>query len=98
MQDEAKEWQNLNAFLTGTATAQADSYPVRPLADHTGPNLLPAVYGRQWDWAAASTRFIEDRVPLLSGGFILVRESVKEALGNDLSLTHADLLERTIRR
>lgn len=85
-QDETKEWQNLNALVAATAACGFSQPRNFRLGDLLGQGFLPHMYEETPNLTAAISTFIAESANLLLSSSIVIRESVKEALGSDLPL------------
>ena len=61
-----------------------DTVPPPSLSDKIGKGVLPGVYDEDTDPNTAVNAFLRESVDLLANKSVYVRESVKEALGNEL--------------
>lgn len=97
-QGESKEWQNLYALLASSASCASDVPQKASLGDIAGAGQLPRLYDDVVDISAEVNTFISNSVNMLFSGSVFIRESVKEALGNELSLTLGRTLVSTMMR
>ena len=95
LQDQSKTWQNLILYLSATSgVCLYDRSLPRPpfLCQIIGRGLLPRIYDEEADPHIAIETFLRQCVDLLVSDSIHVRETAKEALGNELPLTLCGLL------
>lgn len=87
-EDESKEWQNLVSFLCATSGVCANDIAAVPnISDVVGKGILPRVYDEATDLHAQVESFLRECVDFLVSNSIYVRESIKDALGNELPLS-----------
>lgn len=92
-EDQSKTWQNLISYLCATSSScQVSSSPPPSLSHVLGKGLLPKVFDDEMDPTSTLENFLRECVDLLPSSSIHVRESVKEALGNELSIVFLQLL------
>lgn len=87
VQDETKEWLNLNALVGAVASCGIGPSDRIRLSDLVGRTVLPSVYDERLSVASAIDAYINDSANLLLSSSVVIRESVKEALGNELPLS-----------
>ena len=87
-------WQNLISFLCATSgCCSLTSVSTTTILGHiVGQGILPRVYDDDADIDHSLIDFVWQCVELLVSQSIIVRETVKEALGNELPLQHLGLL------
>lgn len=68
------------------------------LGDMIGTGQLPRIYEEALDVSEVVNTFISNSVNLLFSGSVLIRESVKDALGNELPLSLGRTLVSSIMR
>lgn len=87
-EDESKEWQNLVSFLCATSGVCTTDNTVTPnISEVVGKGILPRVYDDATDLATQVESFLRECVDFLVSNSIYVRESIKDALGNELPLS-----------
>lgn len=87
-EDESKEWQNLVSFLCATSGVGAnDSAAVPNISDVVGKGVLPRVYDEATEVSTQVESFLRECVDFLVSNSVYVRESIKDALGNELPLS-----------
>ena len=87
-------WQNLISFIcAGSNFGLPDtSAPITSLGHIIGFGLLPRIYDEDADIQPIFESFVRQCVELLVCQSPIVRETVKEALGNEMPLCHLPLL------
>lgn len=85
--DETKEWQNLNSLVAATASCGFGQPRNFRLGDLLGPGFLPQIYEESTNLHTTVSTFISDSANLLLSSSVIIRESVKEALGSELPLS-----------
>lgn len=87
-EEESKEWQNLIAFLCATSNVCFHDMSLPPnITEVVGKGVLPRVYDEATDAHSAVESFLRQCVDFLVSSSIHVRESIKDALGNELPLS-----------
>ncbi|CAK9779949.1 putative ras GTPase activator [Cutaneotrichosporon oleaginosum] len=87
-EDESKEWQNLVSFLCATSgVCASDTAAIPNISDVVGKGVLPRVYDEATDLPAQVESLLRECVDFLVSNSIYVRESIKDALGNELPLS-----------
>jgi len=77
----------LNALLASTAFCAIDNSQKTSLGELVGTGQLPRIYDEALDVSEVVNTFISTSVNMLFSGSVLIRESVKDALGNELPLS-----------
>ena len=73
--------------MASTASCAIDTAQKTSLGDLIGMGQLPRIYDEALDVSEVVNTFISSSVNMLFSGSVLIRESVKDALGNELPLS-----------